>query len=451
MSTAAFAASDPRQVIASESLRWRQVLLIAICVVLNGLDGFDVLSISFASPGIAKDWGIDRGALGIVLSAELLGMAFGSFFLGNVADKIGRRPTAIGCLAVMSIGMFGAAHVNSIETLSLLRLFTGLGIGGMLACTNAMVAEFSNDRSRAAAVGIMAAGYPMGAILGGAFASSLLVDGTWRDVFTFGGYISAAMLPVLFFLVPETVGHIIQRNPPGALARVNRSLAAMGHAPVAALPADTGQERPRIALSRLMQPDLRSRTLLLLLAYFFHVMTFYYVLKWIPKIVVDMGYAPSAAGGVLVWANVGGLAGSLLLSLLTLRIGLRYLMIGALVMSTMMVIWFGRGQTDLGGLSIAAASAGFFTNAAIAGFYPLMAMSFPTEARAGGTGFVIGLGRGGAVLGPVAAGFLFQFGAGLQGVSIAMGLGSLLAALALIAMYRSIRAADSASLGRMFR
>ncbi len=436
MSSVDAAATDPRQVISGLPMRWRQILVIAICVVLNGLDGFDVLSISFASPGIAKDWGIERGALGIVLSAELLGMAIGSFFLGNVADKIGRRPTAIGCLFVMALGMFGAAHVTSIQELSLLRLVTGLGIGGMLACTNAMVAEFANNRWRAAAIGIMAAGYPMGAIAGGAFASSLLVDGTWRDVFTFGGYISAAMLPVLYFLVPETVGHIVQRNPDNALARVNRSLTAIGHAPVAALPADSGEERPRIALSRLMQPDLRSRTLLLLLAYFFHVMTFYYVLKWIPKIVVDMGYAPSAAGGVLVWANVGGLIGSLLLSFLTLRFGLRYLMIGTLLMSTVMVVLFGRGQADLQGLAIAAAAAGFFTNAGMAGFYPLMAATFPTEARAGGTGFVIGLGRGGAVLGPVAAGFLFQFGAGLQGVSIAMGLGSLLGALAIIALHR---------------
>ncbi|MFM6932274.1 MAG: MFS transporter [Novosphingobium sp.] len=441
MSSVHAATADPRQVISGLPMRWRQILVIAICVVLNGLDGFDVLSISFASPGIAKDWGIERGALGIVLSAELLGMAVGSFFLGNVADKIGRRPTAIGCLFVMAIGMFGAAHVTSIEELSLLRLITGLGIGGMLACTNAMVAEFANDRWRAAAIGIMAAGYPMGAIAGGAFASSLLVDGTWRDVFTFGGYISAAMLPVLYFLVPETVGHIVQRNPDNALARINRSLQSIGHAPVAALPADSGQVRPRIALSRLMQPDLRSRTLLLLLAYFFHVMTFYYILKWIPKIVVDMGYAPSAAGGVLVWANVGGLIGSLLLSFLTLRFGLRYLMIGTLLMSTVMVVLFGRGQADLHGLAIAAAVAGFFTNAGMAGFYPLMAATFPTEARAGGTGFVIGLGRGGAVLGPVAAGFLFQFGAGLQGVSIAMGLGSLFGALAIIALHRVKRPA----------
>ena len=74
----AIAAVDPRDMVGDGSLRWRQVVVIAICVLLNALDGFDVLAISFASPGIAAEWGIDRAALGVVLSMELIGMAAGS-------------------------------------------------------------------------------------------------------------------------------------------------------------------------------------------------------------------------------------------------------------------------------------------------------------------------------------------------------------------------------------
>ena len=89
-----------------------QILVVGITIALNALDGFDVLSISFASPGIANEWGIDRAALGIVLSMELIGMAIGSIFLGGVADKIGRRPTILGCLVVMAVGMFMATTVS---------------------------------------------------------------------------------------------------------------------------------------------------------------------------------------------------------------------------------------------------------------------------------------------------------------------------------------------------
>src|SRR5512134_1187523 len=98
--------SDPRETINQSQMSVLQMLIIFIMVGLNSLDGFDILSISFASPGIAKEWGVDRTALGIVLSMELIGMGLGSFFLGSMADKIGRRPTALYCLIVMAVGMF---------------------------------------------------------------------------------------------------------------------------------------------------------------------------------------------------------------------------------------------------------------------------------------------------------------------------------------------------------
>src|SRR5688572_17529578 len=108
---------DPRDIIANAPMSHVQVLVVALTIMLNALDGFDVLAISFASPGIAAEWGIDRAALGIVLSMELIGMAFGSVLLGGVADRIGRRPTMLGCLAVMAIGMSMATTVSGIVDL----------------------------------------------------------------------------------------------------------------------------------------------------------------------------------------------------------------------------------------------------------------------------------------------------------------------------------------------
>lgn len=120
-----------------------------------------------------------------------------------------------------------------------------------------------------------------------------------------------------------------------------------------------------------------------------------------------------------------------------LRVGLRPLLLGALSLSTVLVIWFGGGQADWSELSLAAAVAGVFTNAGVVGFHALIASRFPTEARAGGTGFVIGIGRGGAAMGPVIAGFLFQFGLGLQEVAAALGLGSLLAAVTIFVLQKA--------------
>jgi MFS family permease len=91
--------ADPREILKTAPMSALQIAVVVITVALNALDGFDVMSISFASPGIATEWGINRAALGIVLSMELIGMAFGSILLGSIADKIGRRPTMLGCLS----------------------------------------------------------------------------------------------------------------------------------------------------------------------------------------------------------------------------------------------------------------------------------------------------------------------------------------------------------------
>ncbi|ROO27610.1 MFS transporter [Salinisphaera orenii MK-B5] len=423
-------ATTPDQIVSRSKLTSFQIVAIAITVGLNGLDGFDVLSISFAAPGIAAEWGINRAALGFVLAVELMGMAAGSIMLGGVTDKIGRRPMILGCLVVMSVGMLLATMATGVTTLSIWRLLTGLGIGGMLAATNAAVAEHSNDKNRNLAVSLMAIGYPIGAVLGGSVAAWLLQFYSWRAVFLLGGCVSLLFIPIVWFRLPETVAFLCQRQPKGALERVNKTLKRMGHATADALPPPRKEEL-KGATSDLFSPALIATTVIVTLAYFTHIATFYFILKWVPKIVVDMGFAASSAAGVLVWANVGGAIGGALLGLLTRRFPVRILTIGVLLVSFVMVSVFGSGHTTLTGLALVAASAGFFTNAGVVGLYAIFAEAFPTHVRASGTGFAIGIGRGGASLSPIVAGFLFEGGFGLQGVAILMASGSLLAAAAL--------------------
>ncbi len=428
---------DPRTTLANTALRSRQIAVIAIAVALNGLDGFDVLSISFASPGIAAEWGIGRAALGIVLPMEMVGMGLGSLLLGSVADRLGRRPLTLACLLIMSLGMFLASTARDLPTLCIWRVLTGLGIGGMLATTNALAAEFANDRHRTIAIAWTVVGYPLGAVILGWIASKLLATHDWRIVFEFGAAMTVLMIPVVWFLVPESVHWLCRAQPPGALAKVNVALAKLGHEPVGelpALPATTG----KVSIAQLFSSGLAATTIFVTLAYFLHISTFYFILKWVPKIVVDMGFAASLAGTVLVWANVGGAIGGALFGWLAARVGLRPLTIAVMVLGGGMVIVFGRGQTDLNSLAIVCAVAGFFTNAGIVGLYAMLARYFPTQVRATGTGFGIGVGRGGAALGPALAGFLFASGMGLQSVAIVMACGSFLAALTLL-LFRTAR------------
>jgi predicted MFS family arabinose efflux permease len=286
----------------------------------------------------------------------------------------------------------------------------------------------------------MVIGYPLGGVIGGTVVQRLLAGGSWREVFIFGGWITAAFIPVVWFLLPESVAFLDRRRKPGSLEAINRILTRFGHESMAALTPDTVESAKR-SVTDIFKPGLILATLLITLGYFAHVMSFYFIIKWVPKLVVDMGFAPKAAAGVLTWANVGGAAGVVIFGLIAARVSLKALTLVTLVGSSAMVVWFGRGPPDLASLSSTVAIAGLFTNSAIGGYYLLFARVFPTHVRATGTGFAIGVGRGGAMLGPVIAGYLLQAGFGLQAVATTMAMGSLLSAAALLAL--KVRASDA--------
>lgn len=421
---------DPRKTLAAAPMSWFQIVAVVVIISLNALDGFDVLAISFASPGIAKEWGIDRAQLGIVLSMELIGMATGALLLGGVADRIGRRPTILGCLTLISLGMFMVTGVNALYALAAWRLLTGVGIGGMIAAMNAAVAEYANARNRDLCVSLMVIGYPTGAVLGGLVAAHLLKTQDWRSVFVFGGSVTAALIPIAWWRLPETVEFLCGRQTGDALARLNHTLRRMNVAPVDCLPQTTVAKSSR-SMRDLFKPGWIDAALLLAIAFFLHMGTFYFVIKWVPKIVVDMGFPASSAAGVLVWANVGGATGGAVLGLLTRRFSVKGLTLAALLGSYLMVYIFGHGQADLRQLALICAITGFFTNSVVVGLYALIVDVFQTELRATATGFISGIGRGGAALSPIIAGFLFKAGYDLQSTATIMGSSSLLAAVAI--------------------
>ena len=425
--------TDPREIIDKSAMTSMQFIIVAITVLLNAMDGFDVLAISVSGPGIRGEFGINQAQLGFVLSMELIGMAIGSVFLGGLADKIGRRNMTLGCLVVMSTGMFLATTATDVTTLSLWRVYTGLGIGGMLSTTNAVVAEFSSIKHRGLCISMMVIGYPLGGIVCGEVGKALLNDGAanFRVMFTAGAILSAAMIPVCYFLLPESVHWLTRKQPENALSRINAALTKIGQKTVAALPQLTPEMRNKSVLD-IFSPTMVAMTLLATAAYFFHIITFYYVLKWTPTIVTTMGIPAAAASGVLTWANVGGALGGAMFGILSLKVGIKPLSIGILILTMVGVAVFGRSAPEVTQLSYLAAFAGFFGNAGVSGLYTIIAYVFPTHVRATGTGFVIGVGRGGAVLSPIIAGYLLNTGSSLAQVGMIMGIFSVLGAVALM-------------------
>ena len=423
--------TDPRETIDKAPMSLLQMIIIALTAGLNGLDGIDVLSISFSSTGIAAEWGIDKAGLGVVLSMELFGMAVGSILLGWVADTIGRRKTMIGCLITMALGMFMVTTVSNVVQLSIWRVITGLGIGGLLSAITAITAEFSNIKKRYLCVSIMAIGYPVGGAIWGDVASRLLVDHNWRSIFYFGAILTTIFIPLFYFLVPESIYWLVRKQPKGALEKVNKVLKRLGHKSVSVLPEITAEIRKK-SFGDLFASHLRSSTILITAAYFLQITTYYFILKWLPDVVVGMGFSPSEGAIALKYANIGGMTGGIILGLLTLRLNLKKLTITVLALSAVFISLIGQVPSELRYIIIISAFCGFFGNSGIVGMYALFPAVFPIHVRASGTGFTVGIGRGGAILSPIIVGIMFQAGLSLSSVTAIISTGAFIAAGVLI-------------------
>jgi len=423
---------DPRETLDKAPMSLLQMVVVVITCMLNGLDGFDVLSISFASNGIAKEWDMMPAELGVVLSMELIGMAIGSIILGGVADKVGRRRTTLGCLSVMAVGMVMTTVVGNVTQLSICRIFTGFGLGGLLAAINAMSAEFANRKKRHMCVSLMSIGYPIGGVLGGFIAAWFLRHYEWRYIFYFGSAITAFFIPVVFFIVPESVQWLVRAQPKDALKRANEALRRMGHAIVDALPELTPEARKK-SLKDIFSPGLAGITVMVTIAYFLHVTTYYFILKWAPRAAHSFwGFDMPSAANVLTCANIGGVVGGVVFTLLTLRYDIKKLTIGVMFLGAAFIALFGSIPANLIYAGLVAFGCGFFGNPAIVGMFALFAHVFPTHIRAAGTGFSVGIGRGGAILSPIIVGFLIEGGFSLAAVTAIISIGGFIGAAVLL-------------------
>ena len=151
-----------------------QLRTLAVCFLLNMLDGADVLVVSFVAPLLTAEWNVSDAAFGVAFSSGLAGMMVGALFIAPLADLRGRKFLILLATVIVSVGMLASALVQSLTQLVILRFLTGLGIGSMLASVSALASEYAPERFRSFAVTTAIAGYPAGATLAGLAAGYIL-------------------------------------------------------------------------------------------------------------------------------------------------------------------------------------------------------------------------------------------------------------------------------------
>ena len=423
---------SPLETLHHEPMGAGQWYVVAICIGILALDGYDVLSIAFAAPGMSAEWGISKATLGVVLSLELMGMALGSILMGTLADSRGRRPTLLLGLVILTVGMLIAGVAPNVCVLGAARVFTGIGIGGLLAAATATSSDFCNDKNRALAVVLVAGGFAFGVYLGATFLAPLLKQFDWRATFHLGAAFSLTFIPLVYYFVPESISFIERKRPEDALARIQNIMRRLGHTVPESLPPQEMRTVESIGFTALFKSGLAPITGILLFAYLGNIGTYYYFVKWIPTIVSDIGYSSSEATTVLGVVSLGGVIGSIGLGVISRFLPIRPLMALCLILAAIGVALFPYFTETLQSMKFIGFFTGLFIFAAISGFFGLFAISYPSSLLGSGSGLVLGIGRGGAVLGPMIPGFLFAAGVMLESIAIIMAAGSFLAGVAVL-------------------
>lgn len=410
-----------------------QMLAVTICVVINMLDGFDVLVVAFTAPVISAEWGLEPQAIGVLLSSGLFGMAAGSLFIAPIADRIGRRNIILWCLVIISLGMFVSAFTASVSHLAITRVITGLGIGGMLASITTITAEYSSEKRQGFAISLVQSGYPIGATIGGTIAAFLIVMYGWRSVFIFGAICSAAMIPVVYRFLPESLEYLLERKPDNALEKVNALRAQLGESQLDTLPEyqssiDTG------SVLGLVAPSLRAATLLMWCAFFMVMLSFYFVLSWTPTLLADAGLRVEQGISGAVLMNIGGIVGGTSLGFLTAKFSSHKLTAVYMVLCSVFMTVFGLVDVSLMLMLVIGFIIGFCVFGSMIGLYSIAPDIYPTNIRNTGMGWAIGIGRLGAIIGPSAAGFLLSRGWTGADCFIAFSVPLLLAMVAILTL-----------------
>jgi AAHS family 4-hydroxybenzoate transporter-like MFS transporter len=402
--------SDVKSLIDSSRITALQVGVIAICVIMNMLDGMDVMVISYGAPSLSEEWGIAPSTLGIVFSMALVGMAVGAAFLAPWADTIGRRNIIIVCILVMGGGVLLTSVVQTLLQLAVLRFISGLGIGAMLASTVTLASEYAPERQKNLVVGIVLAGYPVGATLSGLAAAQIIPEYGWRAMFVTAGIATIITLPLAWFVCAESWDWILKKQPKNALDKLNRILGKMGHPPADSLPEKSEEAMQSPGVGTLFVHGRSDGTVKLWIAFFTGFATLYFLTTWIPNLARSTGLSIELAIYAGTVFNLGAIFGNVSQGYVSQIIGLKKAILLFYGMTAVLMAVFGYLSGDVV-ILITFGLIGFGVQGGLIGLWTTGALIYPTEIRNTGLGWAAGAGRTGAIVSPTIGGFLV--GAGL--------------------------------------
>jgi len=413
------------------SYQWRIVLL---CFLIVFLDGLDTAAMGFIAPALSLEWGIDRASLGPVMSAALIGMVFGALGSGPLADRFGRKVVLV--VAVFLFGVFSllSAWSTSLDQLLVLRLLTGLGLGAAMPNATTLLSEYTPERLKSLLVTSMFCGFNLGMACGGFVSARMIPLLGWQSLLLLGGVLPLGLTLVLWIWLPESARFLVVKNR--SIEAIRKVLAPISPREVATAPGFSVPEQKglqgRNVLKLLFSGTFSKGTPLLWLTYFMGLVIVYLLTSWLPTLMRDSGASMEQSALIGALFQFGCVLSAVGVGWAMDRfnphkvIGIAYLLAGVFA-------WLvGRSLDNVGVLAVLVLFAGMCINGAQSAMPSLAARFYPTQIRATGVSWMLGIGRFGAILGAWAGATLLGLGWNFEQVLTALVIPAALATVAVV-------------------
>ena len=404
-------------------------MVMALCALLLIFDGYDLFIFGVVLPSIMQEWGLtplEAGALG---SYALFGMMFGALGFGTLADRIGRKKGIAICFVLFSTATILNGFASSPTEFGIFRFIAGLGCGGLMPNAVALMNEYAPKRLRSTLVAVMFSGYSLGGMLAAGVGIYMLPRFGWESMF-FAAAVPLLLLPLLLWKLPESVGFLVRQGrheqARAVLAKVEPGL-ALDAADQLQMSDGKGQG---VGVFELFRDGRALRTLCLWLAFFCCLLMVYALSSWLPKLMASAGYSLGSSLSFLLALNFGGMAGAILGGWLGDRFNLGKVMVAFFVAAaaSISLLGFNSPTPVLYGLIFIAGATTIGTQILL---YAGAAQFYGLSIRSTGLGWASGIGRNGAIVGPLLGGALMAINLPLQLNFIAFAVPGAIAALAM--------------------
>lgn len=384
-----------------------QIWTMSLCGMVIVLDGFDTQSIGFLAPSMAESLGISIKNFGPIFVAALIGLMISSMLSGPIADRWGRKAPIACCTLIFGLFATLTPRCATIEQLIACRFLTGLGLGGALSNSVALMSEFAPKRLLAVIVSIMFCGMPAGAVLATRVGAVMLPRWGWQSVFYAGGVLPLTLAVLLIAILPESARYL---EVSGANERRIAKLVARIAPELAGTPVSRAEHqdaRRNAPVVHLFTEGRAAGTILLWVPFFMNLLMLYFVVFWLPALLRQTGKPVSAGLTAIMLFSVGGIVGSAIEGSMMNRWGQLAVLLAEFLGTTLLIASLAY-STSFSLMMTVTFVLGFVVQGAQGGLSAVAATFYPISIRSTGIGWCLGIGRIGSIVGPMLGGIMLK-------------------------------------------